>query len=61
MSSDHDEATTTGRKPFPKDPEGFAQDDRVAYSEEDNTWTLGDEDGSEWEWIEFTKKWVPLV
>lgn len=53
--------TPTKRRPFPKTPEDFEQDERVAFSREDDHWILEGEDGSEWEWTEYTKKWVLVV
>lgn len=46
---------------FPKTPAEFEQDTRVAYSAAESKWILEDDDGSEWEYHEMTKQWVPAV
>lgn len=49
------------RVPFPRDPEDFEHDPRVLYSKLDNKYILEDDDGSEWDFDDATKRWIPSV
>jgi len=56
-----DDAMSAVRVPFPQETEDLEQDPRVSFSRLDNRWILEDDDGSEWEFNEAFKKWIPLV
>ncbi|PGH11085.1 hypothetical protein AJ80_07273 [Polytolypa hystricis UAMH7299] len=49
------------RTDFPKSPSEFEDDDRVAFSKLDEKYILEAEDGTEYEWVDGLKRWVPLV
>lgn len=51
----------TDRVPFPHEVDEFNDDDRISYSQLDNCWILEDDDGSQWEFNEALKKWMPMV
>jgi len=46
---------------FPREPEDFERDPRVSYSKLDNKYILEDDDGTEWEFDEVGKRWIPSV
>ncbi|KIW01297.1 hypothetical protein, variant [Verruconis gallopava] len=50
-----------GVRSFPQSKDEFQTDDRISYYEEDDKWILEDEDGVEWEWVESTGKWAPVL
>ncbi|KKZ68565.1 hypothetical protein EMCG_01013 [[Emmonsia] crescens] len=55
------EQSTTTRASFPQSPDEFDDDYRISYSKLDNKYFLEAEDGSEWEYDDALKRWVPLV
>ena len=46
---------------FPRSPEDFESDPRVSFSKADQKWILEADDGSEFEYDEALKRWVPVV
>ena len=46
---------------FPQSQEEFDGDPRVSYSRLDNKYILEQYDGSEWEYNEHAKQWIPMV
>ena len=56
-----DDALAAARPAFPQTPEDFEQDARVSFSKLENKWILEDDDGSEWEFNEALKRWMPSV
>ena len=42
-------------------PQGFADDPRLHFSKETNTWRYEADDGSEMEWDTSKNGWVPVV
>ncbi|KAF2842394.1 hypothetical protein M501DRAFT_1013738 [Patellaria atrata CBS 101060] len=52
---------SAARVVFPHSPEDFENDARVSFSKLENKWLLEDDDGSEWEYNEALKKWIPLL
>ncbi|EEQ85173.1 nuclear mRNA splicing factor-associated protein [Blastomyces dermatitidis ER-3] len=55
------EQGTTTRASFPQTPDEFDDDYRISYSKLDKKYHLEAEDGSEWEYDDALKRWVPLV
>ncbi|KAI9674705.1 MAG: hypothetical protein M1817_001608 [Caeruleum heppii] len=46
---------------FPRSPEEFDSDTRISYSRLDQKWVLEADDGSEYEFDEKLKRWVPVM
>src|SRR5271156_5443895 len=46
---------------FPTNPEEFDSDDRISFSKLDNKFLLVQEDGSEFEFDEAIKRWIPVL
>lgn len=46
---------------FPTDPAEFDADDRISYSKLDNKFLLVQDDGTEFEFDDALKRWVPLL
>ena len=46
---------------FPIDPTEFDADDRISYSKLDNKFLLVQEDGTEFEFDDAIKRWIPVV
>lgn len=46
---------------FPLDPADFDADDRISYSKLDNKFILVQEDGTEYEFDNAIRRWIPLV
>ena len=46
---------------FPTDPSEFDADDRISYSKLDNKFLLVQEEGTEFEFDDAIKRWVPVV
>jgi HIV Tat-specific factor 1 len=46
---------------FPIDPAEFDADDRISYSKLDNKFLLVQEDGTEFEFDDAIKRWIPVV
>jgi hypothetical protein len=46
---------------FPHRKEDFDNDDRISFYDEDGKYILEDEEGTEWEWVEETRRWIPAV
>lgn len=46
---------------FPSSVEDFERDPRISFSKLDSKWILEDDDGSEWEFDESLKRWIPSV
>lgn len=49
------------RAPFPQDPESFDADDRISFSKLSSKFLLEAEDGSEFEYDDVLKRWVPVL
>lgn len=47
--------------PFPTDPSEFDADDRISFSKLDNKFLLVQDDGSEFEFDDALKRWVPVL
>jgi len=47
--------------PFPTNPEEFDSDDRISFSKLDNKFVLVQPDGTEFEFDDAIKRWVPVV
>ncbi|CZS99103.1 hypothetical protein WAI453_008372 [Rhynchosporium graminicola] len=47
--------------PFPTDPEDFDSDDRISFSKLDNKFVLVQPDGTEFEFDNAIKRWIPIV
>lgn len=56
-----DDESSLDHVPFPQSEEDFKEDPRVAYSQMDKKWILENDDGSEWEYDERQKRWIPAV
>ncbi len=52
-----DQSTTS----FPKTPDDFEDDPRVSYSKLDQKWILETDDGTEFEYDQALKRWIPSV
>ncbi|KAI9734137.1 MAG: hypothetical protein M1818_006659 [Claussenomyces sp. TS43310] len=52
---------TQGASSFPLNPEEFDSDDRISFSKLDNKFVLVQEDGTEFEFDEALKRWVPVL
>jgi HIV Tat-specific factor 1 len=50
-----------GSSTFPTDPSEFDADDRISYSTLDKKFLLVQDDGSEYEFDDVLKRWVPLL
>ncbi len=46
---------------FPIEPAEFDADDRISYSKLDNKFLLVQEDGTEFEFDDAIKRWIPVV
>lgn len=46
---------------FPQTPEQFDDDPRISFSKMDQKWILEADDGTEFEWDQALKRWVPSV
>lgn len=46
---------------FPTDPSEFDSDDRISFSKVDRKFLLVQEDGSEYEFDEAIKRWIPVL
>ncbi|PBP18636.1 splicing factor U2AF-associated protein [Diplocarpon rosae] len=46
---------------FPSNPENFGSDDRISFSKLDNKFVLVQEDGTEFEFDDAIKRWIPTV
>ncbi|KAI9777808.1 MAG: hypothetical protein M1816_004408 [Peltula sp. TS41687] len=46
---------------FPQTPEQFDQDDRISFSKLDQKWILEADDGTEFEWDQALKRWIPSM
>jgi len=55
------DALSAARVAFPQTPEDFERDPRISFSKLENKWILEDDDGSEWEYNEGLKRWMPSV
>jgi HIV Tat-specific factor 1 len=47
--------------PFPTNPEEFDSDDRISFSKLDNKFLLVQEDGTEFEFDDAIKRWIPVL
>jgi hypothetical protein len=50
-----------GGSVFPTNPEEFDADERISFSKLDNKFVLVQEDGSEFEFDDAIKRWIPVV
>lgn len=46
---------------FPQTPEQFEEDPRISFSKVDQKWILEADDGTEFEWDQALKRWIPSV
>ncbi|KAL2127833.1 hypothetical protein VTI74DRAFT_10104 [Chaetomium olivicolor] len=46
---------------FPTNPEEFDQDERISYSKLDNKYIAVQDDGTEYEFDEALKRWIPMI
>jgi len=46
---------------FPIDPDVFNSDNRISFSKLDNKWLLVQDDGTEFEFDDAIKRWIPVV
>lgn len=46
---------------FPQTPEQFDDDPRISFSKLDQKWILEADDGTEFEWDQALKRWIPSV
>lgn len=46
---------------FPTNPEEFDADDRISFSKLDNKFILVQEDGTEFEFEDVLKRWIPIL
>jgi HIV Tat-specific factor 1 len=46
---------------FPTNPEEFDSDDRISFSKLDNKFLLVQEDGTEFEFDDVIKRWIPVL
>ncbi len=47
--------------PFPSNPEEFDSDDRISFSKLDNKFVLVQDDGTEFEFDDIIKRWIPIL
>jgi HIV Tat-specific factor 1 len=47
--------------PFPTKPEEFDQDERISFSRLDNKYIAVQDDGTEFEFDDSSKRWVPMI
>ncbi len=52
---------SAARISFPQSPEEFDADPRISFSKISNTFVLEADDGSEYEYDDALKRWVPVV
>jgi len=50
-----------GGSSFPTNPEEFDSDDRISFSKLDNKFLLVQDDGTEFEFDDAIKRWIPVV
>lgn len=55
------EGMSAARVVFPREPDDFENDPRVSYSKLDKKYILEDDDGTEWEFDDVAKRWIPSV
>jgi HIV Tat-specific factor 1 len=46
---------------FPTNPEEFDSDDRISFSKLDNKFLLVQDDGTEFEFDDAIKRWIPIL
>jgi HIV Tat-specific factor 1 len=46
---------------FPTNPEEFDQDERISYSKLDNKYIAVQDDGTEYEFDDGLKRWIPMI
>ncbi len=46
---------------FPTDPSEFESDDRISFSKLDNKFLLVQDDGTEYEFDDAIKRWIPML
>jgi hypothetical protein len=51
----------SGPSSFPLNPEEFDSDDRISFSKLDNKFLLVQDDGTEFEFDEALKRWIPVL
>ncbi|KAH7035329.1 putative nuclear mRNA splicing factor-associated protein [Microdochium trichocladiopsis] len=56
-----DPAQTPGGLPFPTDPQEFDSDERISFSRLDNKFLAVNDDGTEYEFDNQLKRWIPQV
>lgn len=52
---------TQGASSFPLNPEEFDSDDRISFSKLDNKFLLVQDDGTEFEFDDAIKRWIPVL
>lgn len=46
---------------FPSNPDDFASDDRISFSKLDSKYLLVQDDGTEFEYDDALKRWIPIL
>lgn len=46
---------------FPHSKDDFADDERISFDTVANKFILENQDGTEWEYVEETGRWIPVV
>jgi HIV Tat-specific factor 1 len=55
------DVSTQTSSSFPLDPSEFGADDRISFSKLDNKFLLVQDDGTEFEFDEAIKRWIPVL
>ncbi|CAG8955421.1 hypothetical protein HYFRA_00010285 [Hymenoscyphus fraxineus] len=61
MEQRYSPPATTSTSTFPTDPSEFDSDDRISFSKLDNKFLLVVSDGTEYEFDDAIKRWIPVV
>lgn len=56
-----DPTPAPGASVFPTNPEEFDSDDRISFSKLDNKFLLVQDDGTEFEFDDAIKRWIPVL
>jgi HIV Tat-specific factor 1 len=58
---EHQDIPAQGHSSFPTDPSEFDADERISYSKLDNKFLLVQDDGTEFEFDDAIKRWIPVL
>jgi HIV Tat-specific factor 1 len=58
---EQNQPTDGAAAPFPTNPEEFDSDDRISFSKLDQKFLLVQDDGTEFEFDDALKRWVPIL